>query len=326
MHIHKSCSHLEFLFLSPLFLGVYVFGVPLAWCDTLHLKDKSILKGVVVDEHSDRYIVSTADGEIPVFKSKIESVSYDDPEQSYYQLGRDLQKAGHLSKALEAYQKAAWYRPDFQAAREGIFQVQQLISQQDESQVVQEIQQKRILMEPRESETLPKDFEEGLSPRRAFSRRFGFELSFGSGWAVVTRVDPESPASLGGLQTEDLLVSIFGEPITNLLSERVVQELNSVGPQLTLIVDRRVTIKRQEGSAKGFRDFLVELNYDGLRITSVNSPTQGFLLAGDLILEINGKATRYLPLSDANQLLNSKDRRHTLLIRRMLVLREADGS
>ena len=299
--------------------------------DTIYQKDKTILKGVVVEEHADRYILSTADGEIAIFKTVVESVSFDDPEQSYYQLGRELQRAGRLQEALEAYRKASQYQPDFQAAREAIFQVERLLWQQDESEVIDEIRQKRLVMEQAgflQSNGMA-DHGQGFT-QESYEKRFGFSIGYEKGWTVVLKVLPKSPAWAGGLQKRDIIIAVWGELIRNLSSERTVGLLNTGDHELSLLIERVIILSSSvEKTGLKLRPLEIELGYDGLRVTSVGEGKQepeGSLVKGDLVVAIDGRPTRYMPLPKAYQLIDSKQSDPLqITIQRLLVLRKGSS-
>ncbi len=284
----------------------------IVFADTIYLKEKKTLKGIIVEEQGDRYLLNTVDGEIPVLKALIEKIQYNDPEQSYYQLGRQLQRAGRLREALMAYQKAAELQPGFQAAKEAAFNVQRLLGGQDESEVLAEIRQRRLVMEragrSAQAPTAP------AAPTNDFDARFGCSVHYDNGWTVISRVRPNSPAAVAGLRAGDLLVSIWNEPIAHLSPAVVGERLAAARGELALTIERTASLS-QESRHPGY-GLQVAVRYDGLRVVSVvpGSPSEG-LVPGDLIVELNGRPGRYLTTPQAQQILASSPRLEVTLYR-----------
>lgn len=271
-----------------------------SFADTIYLKEKKTLKGVIVEEQGDRYLLNTVDGEIPVLKALIEKIQYDDPEQSYYQLGRQLQRAGRLREALMAYEKAAELQPAFQAAREAAFNVQRLLGGQEESQVLAEIRQRRLVMErvSRSAQATPAP----SGPPNDFDARFGCSVHYDNGWTVISRVRPNSSAAVAGLRPGDLLIQIWNEPMAHLSPAVVGERLAAARGELALTIERSMVLRRD--SRHPLYGLQVMVGYDGLRVASVapGSPSE-HLVAGDLIVALNGHPGRYLTGPQAQQIL-----------------------
>ena len=281
--------------------------------DTIYLKEKKTLKGVLVEEQGDRYLLNTVDGEIPVLKALVEKIQYDDPEQSYYQLGRQCQRAGRLREALMAYEKAAEPQPGFQAAKEAAFNVQRLLSGQEESQVLTEIRQRRLVMERASRSSLAAPATPG--PINDFDARFGCSVHYDNGWTVISRVRPNSPAAVAGLRSGDLLVSIWNDPIAHLSPAVVTERLAVARGELALTIERTVSLKPSPSyPAYGLQ---VTVGYDGLRVASSTSgsPSEGHLVVGDLIVSLGGRPGRYLTAPQAQQLLVSSPKLEVTLQR-----------
>ena len=296
----STCRKAPNIRLVFLFVLTFILSQDAA-ADTVRLKDKSTLKGVIVEEHEDRYVLNTTEGEIPIFKNRVTSVDYDDSEQSYYQLGKDLQRAGRYGPALAAYQKAVDLQPDFQAAQEASYQVQRLLMQESESQASEEVRRKRILIEKTDY-SLPLERRAAQEPwNQTLSRRFGFELTYAPDYLLISRVQPGGPAKIGGLEPEDQVISVWGESILHMPLVRITELLaQGGGKELSLTIRRK--IRAFPGSP-----LKLEMNYDGLRVApGTLILSEGFAAPRDLIVEINKKPTRYLSLADAKKLLSQE--------------------
>ena len=274
--------------------------------DTVHVKGKPPLKGVVVEEQADRYVVSTIDGEVEILKALVETLTYDDPEQSQYQLGRQFQQAGRFREALRAYQRATEIRPDFHVAREALFDVQRRLWRQDESQVAEELRQKRFVLQRREHRA-----QTPMASLTAptFDERFGGRVSYhADGWTVVEAVRVHSPADQAGLQVGDFILTVGGDSIVHLTAEAVAHHFAAAQGEFSLTIERTVTLQHPTQALSDNRWGLdMELRYDGWRVAKVmpESPADGHLLTGDLLVAIGEKPVRYLDRPNVEQLLVS---------------------
>ena len=57
----------------------------LAYADTVIMKNKTKIKGLVVDEYVDRVALSTIEGEKYILRKEIDTIEYDTPEQNFMQ-------------------------------------------------------------------------------------------------------------------------------------------------------------------------------------------------------------------------------------------------
>lgn len=289
---------------------------PPVYADAVYLKARKSLKGIIVDEQADRYILNTVDGEVEVLKTLVEAITYDDPELNYYQLGRQLQRAGRLRDAYQAYQKAVELRPDYQTAREAAFNVQRLLSRQDESEVATEVQKQQLIFD--RAGRPPNSLLAGAVPAKrpsaapTFEERFGCRLRYDGGHTLVTQVPLESVAGVAGLQAGDHIVAIWNDPIRNLAPDAISRRLNESRGELALVVERTVLESTQ--------DVQVTLGYDGLRVAALPDGAQG-LAVNDLVVAVNGQPARYLDVSKAERLLHEHPQGE-FVIQRGLLLRE----
>lgn len=291
-----------------------------ARADTLILHDRSQLKGVVVEEHADRYVVSTVDGEVAVLKTQVAGVRYDDPEQSHYQLGRQFQRAGRWQDALKAYQRAVAIRQDFQPARDAVFQIQRLLWQRQDAQLRAELQQKRLVLNPADRSAASPV--ETASLIRSFDQRFGCTLGYEAGWTVIASVEPDSPAARAGLQPRDLVVAVWGEPIRHLDPLAISGQLEAGGRELQLTIERVAAVPLARGIKPPW-GFTLALGYEGLQVTAVTTggPAEGRVAIGDLLVAIGDQPTRYLPLPQVRRLL-SQPSGNCLLLQHQVLLQE----
>jgi tetratricopeptide (TPR) repeat protein len=91
-----------------------------AKADTIFLKNGKELKGLVVERHADRVILSTEKGEMPVFLKTIKNIKYDDRAQSFFQIGMAYEKEARLGEAMAYYLKALDENPDLPEVRSAL--------------------------------------------------------------------------------------------------------------------------------------------------------------------------------------------------------------
>ncbi len=126
------------------------------------------------------------------------------------------------------------------------------------------------------------------------------------GQAVVTQVMRRGPGAAAGIEVDDVIVAINGEPVT---AETLADQVAAFAPGETITVtverdsetlDLEVTLGEQiavssrlRGSGVGFLGVQVEDTDDGLMVESVvsGSPAEDAgLQAGDIITSINGES------------------------------------
>ena len=100
------------------FIGVNLFA------DTVTLKNGKDIKGLVVEKHVDRIILSTERGEIPVLLSGIRGIQYDEAEQNFFAIGKAYEAGQKYGEALAFYQKALELSPAYDEARQAATAVQ----------------------------------------------------------------------------------------------------------------------------------------------------------------------------------------------------------
>jgi len=319
--------------LSILFALVSLPGASSARADTVYLKDKQEVRGVIVEEFADRYVLKTLEGENPIMKAQVAAVKYDDPELSYYQLGRDLQRVGRLHEALKAYQKSAELRPSFQAAQEAAFGVQRTLDRQDEPELMAEVRQKQAVLE-QEGKSLSGQSAAQLNQVPdlfdIFEKRFGVVFRREGEWVVVSGVRPQSAASSSDLRSGDRVLAVSGEPLGHLKAAEAAQRLEAHGNELQLSIEREVMLDRLRVGKADRWGMRMDLSYDGLRISRVDSggPAQGRCQVGDFVVALNHQPTRYMAMAEVERRM-SEGNSLVVLVQRQVFIREqslAEGS
>src|SRR4030042_5854565 len=107
----KKKSIIAYLVFLLSFLGVIS-----ASADTVYIKDGEEIKGIVVEEYTDRLVISTYEGEKTFFKKNIDRIIYDLTEQNLVMLGDKCMSREEFEKAYFYFDKAGRENPGYQLA------------------------------------------------------------------------------------------------------------------------------------------------------------------------------------------------------------------
>ena len=244
------------------------------WADEVYFTDDHRLKGLVVEEHADRLIVSTADGERTIWRKDIEEVFFDDPERNYLYLGNDALRQGDFNSARALFQKAMQIAPEWNEARDALRRVEDLQRKQTSGWVV-------------------------ADPAAALEAGWGLRLAVTDTYPTVTAVVDGSVAELAGLMVGDRLVTVWGESARYRSVAEAADRL--LGPPETgvkITIQREFAIRAAAGPHSTWPGFDLELQPSGIVVTGIRSPNQVMgLRAHDLLIAANGQPTRYLPMA-----------------------------
>lgn len=265
---------------------------PLASADVIYDQAGGTLKGLVVEEHKDRIVVSTEAGEQTVLRSQIEEVFYADPERNYLYLGSQALDEGEYQMARGFFQKALQINANLSEAADALARTDDL--------------QKKLEYEPPDRD-----------PMKALDKQWGIRIAEEGSLPIVVKLGSGLPAHRSGLALRDGLVAAWGGSLAFLPAEEAAEALlGPPGTPLKLTLQRQVRLPGQGAEAEP------KLAMERLGLTVAEAA--GFLKAGDRIVFINGKSTRYLPLSNARRMLQrAKGKGADLVIHRdLLVTRE----
>ena len=299
--------------------------------DTITLKNGKDLKGLVVEQHADRIILSTEKGEIPIFLKGVKNIRYDDPAQNFMKIGQAYESEGKLGEALAFYEKAAEVNPDFEEAEKAANGVRNRFWAQRTEGPRNQMETKQMIYDAW-GQGRPIDqliHKEVLEQTTALREGLGVSLDRKGDWICFDFVDPKKEAAVAGLRKNDRLVSMDGRSLRYLNEEVVVKDfLSPKFSNFTLEFERDCFVHKERNQVNlpdlGLK---LRLEYQGLIIQSVKdgSPAaEAGLKEGDLLTRVDGTATRYMPLKKVVQLIQHSQedrivftiRRSTLLVRR----------
>lgn len=307
-------------------LALCLIAAP-ASADTVTLHNGKDLKGLVVEQHADRIILSTEKGEIPILLRRIKNIQYDAPEQNFLQAGKAYEEVGRLGEALAYYQKAVETNPDFAEARQAAIGVRNRFWALSTEGPRGEIEKKQLLYDAwsRGSEAEELIRKKGLSQDKELRARLGISLDKKGDWLFLSAVDSKRPAAAAGLKRFDRLVALDGVSLRYLGVEAVRPKLLTPRySNFTLEVARDVFIHKNTKASLKDLGVRLKLEYQGLAAESVaaGSPAaEAGLRAKDQITHVNGEAVRYTPIAKVVQTIESStDDRIVFTVRRTALL------
>jgi len=258
-----------------------------AWADVIHRTSGETTKGLVVEEHWDRIVVSTEQGEQTIFRKDVNEIFYSDPERNYLHLGNMAMAEGELWLAETFFRKALAIHPRWVEAEDALGRLKDLF------------QKKQAPGRWSAYGSLP--IEEALQ------RSVGITLKADEPYPEVSRVEVGSAADIAGIRVGDKLVAYWGYSLGFLPIDRVAFHLD--GPQGSVL---KITLERSvhltQAAIPSFGKPGVELDMEplGLTVRSVPSflgTTPIGLMPGDRLVRMNGQSTRYMPLRQARSKL-----------------------
>lgn len=252
-----------------------------ARADEIYFASGETLKGLVVEEHVDRLVVSTVDGERTVWRLDVDQVFFDDPERNYLYLGNEALAGGDVNAAMTLYQKAIQLNPAWGDARDALRRLDD--------------QQRRM--------TRAWAVEDS---RRALQMAWGLTLSATENYPVVTTMAPPAGAAGAGLQTGDAVVAVWGESMGYRPLAQVAGRLaGPAGTEVKITVRRDVTVRAAEVPNAPWPGFGVSMTPAGLTVSDVGMlGTAAGVQVGDIIVTLDGRPTRYLPLGAARAVID----------------------
>lgn len=296
------------------------------YADTVIMKNRTKVKGLVVDEYVDRIALSTTDGEKYILRKDIESIEYDTPEQNFMQLGRAYDERGWYDKAAFYYKKAMEINPDYREAREAYVASHAKMWHEEEKRTKKDIELHNMAREWQAKRS--KKTEAVVKSKESLVREsIGIGLTENEGVFKISEVVPGSSASKAGIQKGDFLVGIWGRLVRYSKLEDVLAELTGpkyseikvlVGKDIDVPVEAGVNMYKEMGISLSFE-------YEGLTIKDISSGKKGEIAGlkkGDLVIAIDKNITRYLPMDTIIALVNDpKNDKIVFTVRRSVNLK-----
>lgn len=311
-------------------LPSFFLYVTMVQADTVVLKTGKELKGVVVEKHADRIILSTEKGEIPILLKGIQELRYDDAAQNFLKAGRDFEAEKKFGEALAYYEKALELNPDLEEARKAAVGVRNRFWASTTEGPVGEIEKQQVLYD---AWGQGKPFDqivraETIQQTRALKEKLGITLKKKEDWVALEFVSPSGAAAQAGLKKNDRLLSIDGESLRYLSVDVVRQKmLKPRFTSFTLEFERDLFLHKGESRRAGLKELGFELGweYEGLKVKKVKAGTPAEaaeIKEDDFVEKVDEASTRYMPLKEVLKLIEqSEEERLILAIRRPALLK-----
>ena len=253
----------------------------LAQADEVYFTSGDSLKGLVVEAHVDRLVVSTVDGERVVWRRDVDEVFFDDPERNYLYLGDEALEAGDVHGAIALFQKATQFNAELEEVRDAL---------------------RRADDRRRKLETLW----EVRDPEAALRKRWGVRLAATEGAPTITAVTTPSFGERAGLQADDHVIAVWGASMAYRPIPQVAEWLlGPSGSPLKLLIERDLLLSAAALPGGKWPGFEPAITPAGLAVAETGPlGAAAGLRPGDRIAAINGHATRYLPLASVRALLD----------------------
>ncbi len=284
----------------------------IAAADTIHLKDGSKIKGIIVENYYQSIVLSTIYGEKRFDKSDIKDILYDRKEQNLVKLGDYYQQNKNLSKAYAYYRKACEFNPDYKEAKDKFIYVRSVLLRNPGKQLKDEMTRKQALFKESGKLYNPKIEKTAITEEEHFKKVSGLILISDKGMPKVVRVMPFSAAEESGIKNGDIIISIWGK-LTGYLDLDTIMDMviESPSPEIALSIKRRIVIPSSGKQGRGLDGIglSLKLQEGGLAVAALKRSSAGAasgLMEGDIITHIDGAGARYIPFNGAkNKISNS---------------------
>lgn len=302
------------LAVSLLFILCYAAGA-----DTIHAKKGREIRGVIVEDFKDRFILSTEDGEIMMLKKFVKDVTFDTNEDNLMMLAELARSKGDNEAAYSYYESALKINPGSKKITDAMTSVRgNMLAGRSAGKLG------NISMMEAADRGLSQQAAQQESNVAALNAKLkdmlGMSLERKSSNSIVTEVVPASQTAEAGIIKGDILVAVWGR-LTGYVPLRVVIKdiLDSPSADIKGTFERKITIKK----SKDVIGAMFSMPVDGLTVSRVikdGSAEAAGLKEGDLVVAINGESTRYMPLNKAMELVKRSQGDVILTIRRDLTI------
>ncbi len=270
------------------------------FADVIYDLEGGTLRGLVVEEHWDRIVVSTEWGEQTILRETIEEIFFDEPERNQLYLGNQALGAGEFSLAQGFFRKALRLNPNFQEANDALGRL--------------EDQEAKLAAQFDLTQPVP-----------VLLNRIGMTVGLTDQFSQIRMIRADSPADRAGLSIGDLLISYWGESLGFLPVEEIARRI--LGPPrtaVTLTVQREVMLPSALPFERDWPAMQMGMSRSGLTVLEVTPKGMAALTGlrlGDRIVRLDKQPTRYMPLSKARRVMaEAKETGVTLVIQRDITL------
>ena len=284
-------------FMSEMFYG-----------DTIFKKDREKVKGVVVEEYKDRVVLSTMDGEQKILRRDIKRIDYDREEQNLTRMGNLYQDRGMYKEAYHYYSQALKINPEYKSAKEGLDYTGSMLQQFGRRMKLEHISKMNDEKAWRSGVDIPEETMEAQ-----LRRVLGFSVESHGANFRVTSVRKGSPATDAGLLKGDVIVAVWGRMVGYTRPEEFIKRIVSpevMEVRLTILRNAEIEVKKVSGNLPSLIGADIEYSEtEGFEVSTVSPGSEAEmsgLVPGDILVEVEGKATRYMPMREMEKMFIDK--------------------
>jgi hypothetical protein len=299
--------------LAGFFLVIGVVLPSFCLADTIYLTSGEVAKGLVVEEHNDRIVLSTYKGEVQIPKVSIEQIFFDTEEQNYAYLGDKAFDEGNLDLALDFYQKSYQINHDFEKIRWAFLRLVDAINRKKfnilPANVTAELKKQIGITVERSGDKIK------VVSVREGSAAANADIAAGN---LITAAWDASLMYMDPLRASELMLGAPNTPIRLAIEKDIILPVKDA-PWIIDILH-----------LKRFRNFGFNLSLrpSGLIVVYINpqgiSQKKGLKIM-DEVTHINGEPTRYMSVSIVRRkIFQSNLKEVTLTIKRLTILTRRD--
>lgn len=284
------------------------------FADTINMKDATEKKGIVVESYHDRLVLSTVDGEMQIKMRDIKDVKYDRLEQNLTSLGDFYYQKENMTKALEYYEKAYNLNPEYKESKEKFLHLRSVLQNRPQKKIESDMDRRRsiFMKSGKVYESAGRDRSYPTVKER-FMNSTGLELVSEGQMPKVEAVAADSAADKAGIIKGDLIYSIWGRLTGYLDLDKIIDMImDSPSSEIGLVIKRKMLLSDDKDyTAIDRPGFDLEMKEDGLTVSGVEKGSMAArygLSRADLITDIAGAQTRYMPFKEAVKLINTRAR------------------
>ncbi len=320
----KYFSNVVFWFLC---FGFWFLIAVSAFADTVYLVSGDTIKGLVVEEHHDRIVLSTYTGQLDIFKVTIEEIFFDNQEQNYAYLADRAAETKDFERAFGLYQKARQINHNYLKIDSAF---SRLIDAQNREKF--KIASGNVLS------TLEKQL--GISIQRHKDKIRVVKLSAASGAGkegigpgdYITGVWDASIMFMDTKEAAGLMVGLGGTPLVLTVEKQIILPSGDASwitpPNIPAgsVRYKIITWFKKLVNMAQFKDFGFSLSLTpaGLTVKNIGADGAAFkngLRAADIVTHINRESTRYMPAQLVKrQIFQSRLKDVELTVRRQVTL------
>lgn len=295
-----------------------------SFADTVIMKDRESVKGVVVEEYQDRIVLSTIDGEKSFLRENIGQIVYDLEEQNLANMGDFYSQRGMYKTANHYYEEALKINPNYKKAQDGIVFSETYLKQTVGALKRGDIQKKNQA----------KQWQEGIEDTSGNSEAYkvkkalGIEIENVNGRFVITSVLTGSSAAVGGLNEGDIILAVWGRAISYMdTGEAMRVLLGGEVLEVRLLIERSIVLDLKETSGNYTALTGLKLGFSEMEGMTVEEVSKGSasdkagIEKGDILVKVQDEDTRYMSIREVENIIKANTgKRISLTIERNAIV------